>query len=228
MDCSTPGLPVYHQLPESTQTHVHWVSDAIQPMMASHPLSSPSPPTFKLFQHQQLFKWVSSFHQMSKVLEFQLQHQSFQWIFRTDFLYDGLVVSLCSPRDSEESSPTLQFKSINFSVVSFLYSPTFTSTHDFLEALLTLSKTIALTRWTFVGKVTSLLFNMLSRFVTAFKGQASFNLMAAVTVCRDSGVQESKICHCFHFFPTYLPCFRALGPFPGGQSRCWPISCFQI
>ena len=85
---------------------------------------------------------------------------------------------------------------------------------------MTTGKTTALTRWTFVDPVMSLLFNMLSRFVTAFKGQASFNLMAAVTVCRDSGVQESKICHCFHFFPTYLPCFRALGPFPGGQSRC--------
>ena len=81
MDCSTPGLPVHHQLPEFTQTHVHWVGDAIQP---SHPLSSPSPPAFNLSQHQGLFKWVSSSHQVAKVLEFQ--HQSFEWIFRTDFL----------------------------------------------------------------------------------------------------------------------------------------------
>ena len=85
---------------------------------------------------------------------------------------------------------------------------------------MTTGKTIALTRWTFVDPVMYLLFNMLSRFVTAFKGQASFNLMVAVTVCRDFGVQESKICHCFHFSPIYLPCFRAVGPFPGGQSRC--------
>ena len=83
MDCSMPSLPVYHQLPEFTQTPVHWVGDAIQP---SHPLSSPSPPTFNLFKHQGLFKWVSSSHQAGKVLEFQLQHQSFQRIFRTDFL----------------------------------------------------------------------------------------------------------------------------------------------
>ena len=82
MDCSSPGRPVYHQLPEFTQTHVHWVGDAIQP---SHPLSSPSPPAFNLSQHQDLFQWVSSSHQVAKVLEFQLQHQSFQWIFRTDF-----------------------------------------------------------------------------------------------------------------------------------------------
>ena len=73
MDCSTPGLSVHHQLPELTQTHVHWVGDAIQP---SHPLSSPSPPAFNLSQHQGLFKWVSSLHQVAKVLAFQLQHQS--------------------------------------------------------------------------------------------------------------------------------------------------------
>ena len=83
MNCSTPGLPVHQQRPELAQTHDHWVSDAIQP---SHPLSSPSPPAFNLSQHQCLFKWVSSLHQVAKVLEFQLQHQSFQWLFRTDFL----------------------------------------------------------------------------------------------------------------------------------------------
>ena len=83
MDHSMPGFPVHHQLPEFTQTHVHWVSDAIQP---SHSLSFPFPPAFSLSQHQGLFKWVSSSHQVAKVLEFQLQHQSFQWIFRTDLL----------------------------------------------------------------------------------------------------------------------------------------------
>ena len=81
MDCSTPGLPVHHQLPEFTQTHVHWVCDAIQP---SHPLLSRSPPAFNLSQHHGLFKRVSSLHQVAKILEFQLQHQSFQWTPRTD------------------------------------------------------------------------------------------------------------------------------------------------
>ena len=81
MDCSMPGLPIHQQLPEFTQTHVHRVSDAIQP---SHPLSSPSPPALNLSQHQGLFKWVSSSHQVAKVLEFQLQQQSFQWTPRTD------------------------------------------------------------------------------------------------------------------------------------------------
>ena len=84
MDCSTPGFPVHHQLPEFTQTHVHGIGDAIQP---SHPLLSPSP-AFSLFQHQVLFQWVSSSRQGANVLELQLQlqHQSFQWVFRTDFL----------------------------------------------------------------------------------------------------------------------------------------------
>ena len=84
MNCSTPGLPVHHQLPEFTQTHIHRVSDAIQP---SHPLSSPSPPAPNPSQHQRLFQWVHSLHEVAKVLEFQLQHQSFQWISRTDFLF---------------------------------------------------------------------------------------------------------------------------------------------
>ena len=72
---------VYHQLPESTQTHVHQVGDAIQP---SHPLSSPFSPALNLSQHQGLFQWVSSSHHVAKVLELQLQHQSFQWTLRTD------------------------------------------------------------------------------------------------------------------------------------------------
>ena len=124
MDRSTPCLPVHHHLPKFTQTHVHWVGDAIQP---SHPLSSPSLLAFNLSQHQGHFKRVSPSHQVAKVLEFQLQHQSFQWLFRTDLLEYGLVGSPCSPKDSQESSPTPQFKSINSLVLSFLYSPTLTS-----------------------------------------------------------------------------------------------------
>ena len=82
-----------------------------------------SPPALNLSQHQGRFEWVRLSHQVAKVLEFQLQHQSFQWIFRTDFLKAGLVGSPCSPRDSQESSPKSQFKSISSSVLSFLYSP---------------------------------------------------------------------------------------------------------
>ena len=82
LDCSTPGLPVHHQLPEFTQTHVQRVGDAIQP---SHPRSSPSPAP-NPSQHQGLFQWVNSLHEVAKLLEFQLQHQSFQWIFRTAWI----------------------------------------------------------------------------------------------------------------------------------------------
>ena len=124
---STPGLPVHHQLPEFTQTHVHRVTDAIQP---SHPLSSPSPPAPNPSQHQSLFQWVNSSHEVAKVLEFQLLHHSFQRNPRADLLQNGLVGSPCSPRDSQESSPTPQFKSINSLTLGFLHSPTLTSIHD--------------------------------------------------------------------------------------------------
>ena len=107
------------------------------------------------------FKLISTSHQVAKVLEFQLQHQTFQWAPRTDRLYDGLDGLPCSPRDSEESSPTSQWKSINSSVLSFLYGPTLKSIHDYW-------KTIALTRQTDIGKIMSLLFNMLSRWVITF------------------------------------------------------------
>ena len=127
MTCSMPGPCIHHQLLEPIQTHVRWVGDAIQP---SHPLLSPFPAALNLSQHQGLFQWVSSSYEMAKVLEFQLQHQSFQWTQRSDLLEDGLVGSPCSPRDSQESSPTPQFKSINSLALSFLYSPTLTSIRD--------------------------------------------------------------------------------------------------
>ena len=111
MDCSMPSFPVHHQLSELAQINVHWASDAIQ---LSHPLSSPSP-AFNLSQNQGLCQWVSSLQQVAKVLKFYLQHQSFQWIVKTNFLWDWLVGSPCSPRDSQESFPAPQFKSINSS-----------------------------------------------------------------------------------------------------------------
>ena len=154
MDCSTPGLPVHHQLPEFTQTHVHWVGDAIQP---SHPLLSPSPPTFNLSQHQGLFKWVSPSHQVAKVLEFQLQHQSFQWTFsfRMDWL-DLLAVqgTLKSLLQHHSSKASILRRSTFWVLLSHQYMIT--------------GKTIALIRWTFVGKVMSLFFNMLSNLIITF------------------------------------------------------------
>ena len=127
MNRHMPGLPVRHQLPEFTETHVHRGSDAIQP---SHPLSSPSPLAPNPSQHQSLFQWVNSSHEVAKVLELQLQHHSFQRNPRADLLQNGLAGSPCSPRDSQESSPTPQCKSINSSALSLLHSPTLTSVHD--------------------------------------------------------------------------------------------------
>ena len=126
MDCSVPGFPVLHYLPEFAQTHVHWVNDAIQP---SHSLLSPSPPPFDLFQHQGLFQWVSTSHQVAKILE--LQHQSFQWVFREFPLrLTGLISSLS--KNFQGSSPAApQFKTTNSLAHSFLYGPTLISVHDY-------------------------------------------------------------------------------------------------
>ena len=118
MNRSTAGLPVHHQLPEFTQTHVHQVSDAIQP---PHLLSSPSLPAPNPFQHQSLFQWVNSLHEVAKELEFQLHNHSLQRNPK-EILQNGLVGCPCSPRDSQESSPTPQFKSINSSALSLLIS----------------------------------------------------------------------------------------------------------
>ena len=157
MNHSAPGLPVHHQLLESTQTHVHRVGDAIQP---SHPLLSPSPPALNLSQHQGLFKWVSSSHKVAKVLGFQLQHQSFQHpgliSFRMDWL-DLLAVqgTLKSLLQHHSSKASILRRSAFFIVQH---------SHPYM----TTGKTIALTRWTFVGKVMSVIFNMLSRLVITF------------------------------------------------------------
>ena len=139
MDGSTPGLPIHHQLLEFTQTHVHWIGDAIQPC---HPLPSSPPPAFGLSQHQGLFKWVSSSHQLAKVLEFQLQHQSFQWAlrllsFRMDWL-DLLVVqgTLKSLLQHHSSKASILRLSLFFIVqLSHLH--------------MTTGKTIALPKWAF-------------------------------------------------------------------------------
>jgi len=158
MDCSMPGFHVLHQLPELAQTHVHQVGDAIQP---PYPLSSPSLPAFNLSQHHDLFQWNISSHQVAKVLEFQYQHQSFQWIFRTDsfridwFHLRAVQGTLKSLHQHQNSKTSILQCSIFFIVqISHPYKTT--------------GKTIALTRRTFVTKIISLLFNMLSRLVIAF------------------------------------------------------------
>jgi len=176
MNCSTLGFPVLHYLLEFAQTHVQWVSDAIQPF---HPLSSPSPLALNLSQHQGLFQWVGSAYHVVKVLELQLQPQAFQWIFKVDFLYDWLVCSPCCPRNSQESSPAPQFESIIPSALSLLYGPTLTSIYDYWKNH----------SFNYMDLVMSLLFNMQSRFVTAFLPRSNhfLNFVAAVTICSNLG-----------------------------------------
>ena len=126
MDCSTPGFPVLH--------HLAVCSDSCPLSQWCHPTISPSVVPFssclQSFPASGLFQWFSSLHQVAKVLELQLQHQSFQWIFRTHFLWDRPVGSPCSPRDCQESSPTPQIKSMSLAF-SLLYGPTLTSIHDY-------------------------------------------------------------------------------------------------
>ena len=157
MDCSMPGFPVLYHLLEFAQTYVHWAGDAIQ---ESHPLSSPSPPALNLSQPQGLFQWVCTSHQVAKVLELQLQHQFFQYSgvisFRIDWFdllaVQGTLKSLLQHRSSEAS--VLQCSAFFRVQLSHPY--------------MTTGKTISLTIQTFVGRVMSPLFNMLSSFVIPF------------------------------------------------------------
>ena len=182
MDHSMPGLPVHHQLPEFTQTHLYRVGDTIQP---SHPLLSSSPPALNLSQHQGLFQWVSCSREVAKVLEFQLQHQSFQRTPRTDsFRMDWL--DLLAVQGTLKS--LLQQHSSNTSILQRSAFFIVQLSHPYM----TTGKTIALNRQTFVGKVMSLLFNVLSRLVITFLpgSKKSFNFMAAVTICSDFGAPQ--------------------------------------
>ena len=148
-------------------------------LILCHPLLLPS-----IFPRIRVFSSESLLH--IRLPKFQLQHQYFQCIFRTDFLQDGLSFgSPCSPRDSQESSPTPQFKNINSLALSFLYSPALTSIHDYW-------KNHSFDYMDFVGKIMSLLFSMLSKLVFSSMEQAHFNFMAAVTICSDFGDQKVK------------------------------------
>ena len=187
VDCSTPGFPVLHYLLEFAQTY------AIQPL---RPLLLPSPPTLNLSQHQGLFQWVGCSHRWPKYWSFSFsispsnEHPGLI-SFRMDWLdllaVQGTLKSLLQHHSSKASIP--QGSAFFMAQLSHPHKIT--------------GKTIALTTWTFVGKVMSLLFNMLS--ILSSKAKASFNFMAAVTICSDFGAQENKVWHCFHCFPIYLP-----------------------
>ena len=156
-DCSTPGFPVLHYLLGFAQIHVHWVSDAIQP---SHPLLPPAP-TLNLSQHQGLFQWVSSLHQVAKVLELQLQLQSLQW-------YSGLISFRIDWFDLLAIQGTLKSLLQHHSSKAWIIWHSAFFTVQLSHPYVTTGKTVALTIWIFVSNVMSLLFNMLSRFVIAF------------------------------------------------------------
>ena len=196
MGCSMPGFPVHHKLPDLATTHVHRVSDAIQP---SHPLLSILllPSIFlsiRVFSNESVLhirwpkQWSLSFsispsNEYSGLISFKID-----W-----FVLLVVQGTLKSPLQHHSSEASILRCSASFVV-------------QLSQPHMTTGKTIALTRWTFVDKVMSLLFNMRSRFyITFFQGQASSNLMVAVTICSDFGAQENKVCHCFHYFPVYLP-----------------------
>ena len=197
-----PGFPVHHKLLELTQTHVHQVDDAIQP---THPLSSPSPPAFNHSQNQGLFEWFSSPHQVAKVLEFQLQHQysneySGLISFRMDWLdllaVQGTLKSLLQHHSSKAS--------ILWCTVFFII--------QLSHLCMITGKTIALTRQTFVGKVMSLLFNMLSRLATAFLPRSKHLLISWLQSPSAVIFQPPKIKSVTVSIISPSICHEAMGP----------------
>ena len=196
MDCSMPGFPVHHQLPEFTQTHVHQVSDAIQP---SHTPLSPSPPAFNLSQHQGLFQWVSSSIRWPEYWSFSFSispsnEYSGLISFRIDWLdllaVQGTLKSLLQHHSSKAS--ILQCSAFFIVQLSHPYTTT--------------GKTIALTRRAFVGKIMSLLFTMLSRLVIVFLPRTKWLLISWLQSPSAVILEPPKIVwHCFHCFPIYLP-----------------------
>ena len=177
MNCTTPGFTALHYFPEFAQIHLHWVSDGIQ---QSHPLLLPSPLALNLSQDQGLSQWISCLHQVAKVLELQLQHQSFQWVFRVDLLaIQGTLKSL------------LQYHSLKASVLQCSALHMVQLSHPYM----TTGKTIAFTIWTFVGKEMPLLCHSFSS-----KEQVSFNFMTAVSVHRGFRAQGNEML-LFPLFP---------------------------
>ena len=183
MDCSMPGFPVHHQFPERSQTHVHWVGDAIQP---SHSLLSPSPPPFNLSQHQGLFQWVISSHQVVKFW-------SFSFSICPSNEYSGLISFRMDWLDLLAVQGTLKsLRQHHSSKVSILrWSAFFMVQHS--HSYMTMGKTIALSRQTFVGKIMSLLFNMLSRFVIAFLPRSKHLLISLLQSLSAVIVEPKKI-----------------------------------
>ena len=191
-----PGFPVHHQLLEFTETHVHRVGDAIQP---SHSLLSPSPPTFNLSQHQGLLN--------ESVLRIRWpKYWSFNFSISPSNEYSGLTFFRINWLDLLTVQGTL--KSLiqhHSSKASILWCSAF-FTVQLSHPYMTTGKTIALTRWTFVGKVLSLLFSMLSRLVIAFLPRSKRLLISWLQLPSAVILEpKNKVSHCFHCFPIYFP-----------------------
>ena len=196
MDCSTPGLPVHHQLPELTQTHVHQGSDAIQP---SHPLSS-------LLLPPSIIPSIRVFSSASVLCIRWSKHQSFSFSISPSNDYSGLISHRMDWLDlltvQETLKSLLQHHSSKPSIIRHSAFFIVQLSHPYM----TTGKTMALTRQTFVGKVMSLLFNMLSRLVITFLPRSKHLLISWLQSPSAVILEPKKIVsHCFHCFPIYLP-----------------------
>ena len=197
MNCCMPGLPVHHQLPESTQTHVHRVGDAIQP---SHPLLSPSPSAPNPSQHQGLFSNESTLHMRWP------KYWSFSFSISPSNGHPGLISSRMDQLDLLAVQGTLKSLLQHHSSKASIFRCSAFCTIQLSHPYMTTGKTIALTRRTFVGKVMSLLFNMLSRLVITFLPRSKHLLVSWLQSPSAVILEPQKIVsHCFHCFPTYLP-----------------------
>ena len=196
MDCSTRGFPVLHHLPELVQTHVHWVSDAIQP---SHPLSFPSSPVLNFSKNQGLSNESVLCIRWPKYWSF-----SFSISYSND--YSGLTSFRIDWFDLLAVQGTLKSHLWHHSSKALVLQHSAFFMVQFSHPYMTTGKTIALTIQTFVGKVISLLFNMLSRFVTAFLSRGKHLLISWLQSPSAVILEPPKIMsHCFHCFPIYFP-----------------------
>ena len=195
MNRSTSGLPDHHQLPKFTQTHIHWVGDAIQP---SHPLSSPSPSAPNPSQNQGLFQWVNSSHEVAK-------YWSFSFSISPSNEYSGLISFRMDWLDLLAVQGTLkslfQHHSSKASILQCSAFFTVQLSHPYMIT----GKTIALTRQTFVGKVMSLLFNILSRLVITFLPRSKHLLISCLQSPSAVILEPPKIKSLFPLFPHLFP-----------------------
>ena len=197
VNCSAPGFPFPHHILQFAQVHVHYISDPIQP---PHLLLPSSPSAFSLSQHQGLFQLVGWSHQVTK-------YWSFSFSINPSSDYSGLISFRTDCFDLLASQGTLKSLLQHHSLKASILRHSAFLMLQLSQLYVTPGKTIALAMWTFVGKVTSLLFSTLCRFVIAFLpgSKSSSNFMAAVTILSDFRAQEEEICHSFHLFPVYLP-----------------------